>query len=47
MSERRGRLTADQVKTLTADFEEFADAVEVDPLMVRPSVLIETARRTT
>ena len=46
MSERRGRLTADQVKTVTADFEEFADAVEVDPLVVRASVLIETARRT-
>ena len=46
MSERRGRLTADQVKTLTADLEEFSDAVQVDPLMVRPSVLIEAARRT-
>jgi len=46
MSERRGRLTADQVKTVTADLEEFSDAVEVDPLVVRASVLIETARRT-
>ena len=46
MSQRRGRLTADQVKTVTADLEEFSDAVEVDPLMVRASVLIETARRT-
>jgi predicted nucleic acid-binding protein len=46
MSERRGRLTADQVKTLTADLEEFSDAVQVDPLMVRLSVLIEAARRT-
>jgi len=45
VAERRGRLTADQVKTLTADLEEFSDAVEVDPLMVRPSVLIATARR--
>ena len=46
MSERRGRLTADQVKTLTVDLEDFSDAVEVDPLMVRASVLIEAARRT-
>ena len=46
ISERRGRLTADQVKTLTADLEEFSDVVEVDVLMVRASLLIETARRT-
>jgi predicted nucleic acid-binding protein len=46
MSERRGRLTADQVKMVTADLEEFSDAVEVDPLVVRASVLIETARQT-
>ena len=46
ISERRGRLTAAQVKTLTADLEEFSDRVEVDPLNVRVSVLIETARRT-
>jgi predicted nucleic acid-binding protein len=44
MSERRGRLTADQVKMVTADLEEFSDAV--DPLVVRASVLIETARQT-
>ena len=46
ISERRGRLTAAQVKTLTADLEEFSDRVEVDPLNVRVSVLIETARQT-
>lgn len=45
MSERRGRLTAAQVKTLTADLEEFSDRVEVDPLVARVSVLIETARQ--
>lgn len=45
MSERRGRLTAGQVKALTADLEEFSDGVEVDPVNVRISVLIETARR--
>jgi predicted nucleic acid-binding protein len=46
MSERRGRLTAGQIKTLTADLEEFSDGVEVDPVNARISVLIETARRT-
>jgi predicted nucleic acid-binding protein len=46
MSERRGRLTAGQIKTLTADLEEFSDRLEVDPLNVRVSILIETARRT-
>lgn len=45
ISERRGRLTAAQVKTLTADLEEFSDRVEVDPLVARVSVLIETARQ--
>jgi predicted nucleic acid-binding protein len=45
MAERRGRLTAGQVKTLTADLEEFSDGVEVDPASARISVLIETARR--
>jgi predicted nucleic acid-binding protein len=46
IAERRGRLTASQVGTLAADLEEFSHAVEVDPLMVRASVLIETAQRT-
>ena len=46
VSERRGLLTAAQVKTLTADLEEFSDRVEADPLDVRISVLIETARQT-
>jgi predicted nucleic acid-binding protein len=46
MSERRGRLTAAQVKTLTADLEEFSDGVEVDRVNARISVLIETAQRT-
>jgi predicted nucleic acid-binding protein len=45
ISERRGRLTAGQVKTLTADLEEFSDGVEVDPVSAGISVLIETARR--
>ncbi len=44
--ERRGRLTADQIKTLAADLEEFSDSVQIDPLVVRASVMIETARRT-
>jgi predicted nucleic acid-binding protein len=46
MSERRGRLTAGQVRTLTADLEEFSAGVEVEPLNAGISVLIETARRT-
>jgi predicted nucleic acid-binding protein len=46
MSERRGRLMAAQIKTLTADLEEFSDSVEVDPVKARISTLIETARRT-
>jgi predicted nucleic acid-binding protein len=46
MSERRGRLTPGQIETLTADLEEFSEAVGVDPVNVRVSVLIETARRT-
>ena len=45
-SERRGRLTADQVNTLAVDLDEFSDVVEVDPLAVRASVLVETARQT-
>lgn len=46
MAERRGRLTAGQVATLAADLEEFLQVVEVDSLLVRVSVLIETAQRT-
>lgn len=45
MSERRGRLDANQVKTLAADLEEFLLAVEIDSLLVLASVLIETAQR--
>ncbi len=46
ISERRGRLTADQITTLAADLEEFSDSVQIDPLVVRATVMIETARRT-
>jgi predicted nucleic acid-binding protein len=46
MSERRGRLDAGQIKSLTADLEEFSAAVEVEPVNAGISVLIETARRT-
>lgn len=46
IAERRGRLTADQIESLTADLEEFSDSVQIDPLVVRASVMIETARRT-
>jgi predicted nucleic acid-binding protein len=46
MAERRRRLTAGQVGTLAADLEEFLQVVEVDSLLVRASVLIETAQRT-
>jgi predicted nucleic acid-binding protein len=45
-SERRGHLTPGQLKTLTADLEEFSESVEVDPVNVRISVLVEMARRT-
>jgi predicted nucleic acid-binding protein len=46
ISERRGRLRADQVNTLAIDLDEFSDVVEVDPMAVRASVLVETARQT-
>jgi len=46
MAARRGRLTADQFKTLADDLEELSDVVEMDPLNVRPTTLIEMARRT-
>ena len=45
ISERRGRLSADQVRILMADLEEFSVIVEVDPVYVRISSLIETAQR--
>lgn len=44
--ERRGRLSADLIKTLMADVDAFSNAVEVDPPVVRASVLIAVARRT-
>jgi predicted nucleic acid-binding protein len=46
MSERRGRLTAGQVRTLTADLQEFSTGVELEPLNAGISTLIELARRT-
>lgn len=46
VAERRGRLTAGQVRTLAADLEDFLQEVEVDPLRVRPSVLVDLALRT-
>jgi predicted nucleic acid-binding protein len=46
IAERRGRLTAEQIKTLTKDLDDFSDSVQIDPVIVRSSVLIETARRT-
>lgn len=46
MSERRGRITTGQVATLVADLEEFSEVIEVDPVIVRASVLIETGRGT-
>jgi len=45
ISERRGRVTAAQIQTLSADLEEFSEGVEVDPVNVRIPVLIETARQ--
>jgi predicted nucleic acid-binding protein len=46
IAERRGRLTAEQIKTLTQDLDDFSDIVQIDPVIVRSSVLIETARST-
>jgi len=46
IAERRGRLTAEKVKALAQDLDDFALTVEIDPAMVRTSVLIEMARRT-
>ncbi len=46
IAERRGHLGARQVAPLVADIEDFLRVVEVDPILVRVSVLIETAQRT-
>ena len=46
IAERRGRLTAAQVRTLTTDLEDFLQVVELESLRVRPSILVETAQRT-
>ena len=46
IAERRGRLTAAQVRALAADLEDFLQVAEVDSLRVRPTILIETAQRT-
>jgi len=46
IAERRGRLAAEKVKILAEDLDDFALTVQIDPAMVRTSVLIETARRT-
>jgi predicted nucleic acid-binding protein len=46
VSERRGRLRVDQVNMLAIDLDEFSGIVEVDPVTVRPSALIELARQT-
>jgi len=45
ISQRRGRLTGAQAKTLMGDLEEFSGNIEVDPVYVRISSLIETAQR--
>jgi len=46
MGKRRNRLTEDQLKVLTQDLDEFCEAVQVDPLIPRASVLIQLARTT-
>ena len=46
ISERRGRLTSGQLKSVTLDVEEFSDAVELEPELVQAGTLIELARRT-
>jgi len=46
IAERRGRLSAEKVRTLAEDLDDFALSVEIDSAMVRTSVLIDTARRT-
>ena len=45
MAERRRRITAGQVATLSTDLEDLLEVVEFDPARVRASVLIETAQR--
>jgi len=46
IAERRGRLTAGQVRTLAADLEDFLQVAEVDSLRLRPSILIDIAQQT-
>lgn len=46
IAERRGRLTGEQLKTLAEDLDEFSEIVQVDSLVPRASVLIQTARDT-
>jgi predicted nucleic acid-binding protein len=46
MAERRGRLKPEQIKTIANDLDEFSEALQSDPVVVRSSVLIEEARRT-
>jgi len=45
IAERRGRLTAGQVRTLAADLEDLLQVVEVDSVRVRPAVLMEAAQQ--
>jgi len=35
IAERRGRLTAEQIETLTEDLDDFSDIVQIDPVFVR------------
>jgi predicted nucleic acid-binding protein len=44
VAERRGRLTAAQVETLSADLDEFCLVAELDPASVQASALIQLAR---
>jgi predicted nucleic acid-binding protein len=46
IAERRGRLSAESVKTLAEDLDDFVLTVEIDSAVVRTSTLIQTARRT-
>lgn len=45
MAERRGRLTANEVKTLTSDLEQFTHFIKDDSTPLHPSVLIEMPQR--
>jgi len=46
IAERRSLVTGDQLETLTQDLDEFSEIVQVDPLVPRASILIQTARNT-